>query len=255
MVDYKEFLENKIFKVDKQASFTIMFEMFDLISNYSEKSIILERSYIYAGKSIFSGLLDNECDIIDYRPYMSSEKKDFQSEWISNTAYQFDMAKSTIIEDESSIISKDLESNATILIIPNVLHHCRDLQITLKKILDNCTNINKIFIFDSYLRESHQNPDDYCRYTISALDYILKKFNYKRFYKKEFGNIFDAMLYLFDQARENLNKNAELKDIDIAIESLKLKLIPIRNTIKYRNLGRPYASMETSYSLGYSLNE
>ena len=66
MVDYKDFLKTKIFNVEKQKSFEIMFEMFDEISQYSEKSLILERSFIYSGKSIFSGLLKNECDIVDY---------------------------------------------------------------------------------------------------------------------------------------------------------------------------------------------
>ena len=254
MNEYTNFLKTKIFNIEKQKSFEIMFNMFEDIVKYSEKSLILERSFIYTGKSIFSALLENNCDVIDYKPLKSLTKKGFQDNWISNSKFEFKMAKSQIIENKTDLEIKNLKSDAKILVVPNVLHHCRDFQSTLEIIFDKCKYINKVFIYDSYLRENHQNPDDYCRYTVSAIDYLLGKFKFKRFYKNEYGNIFDAILYLFDQADVNLKKYPELKEIAKKTNDLRLKLLPIRNVLKYRKLGRPHASMETSYSLGYKLN-
>ena len=50
------------------------------------------------------------------------------------------------------------------LIITNALHHISNFDLMMKKICKIMPNLNKIYIYDSYLREGHQSPNDYARH-------------------------------------------------------------------------------------------
>ena len=126
---YANFLKNQIFKINEQASFSIMFNMFNKINTYNQKSIILERSFIYSGKSIFAGLLNSSCDIVDYRCSNSNLRSGFQSSWIDKSNFEFQNAN--FVYNENHYSNNNICSDAKILIIPNVLHHCKDFNETI----------------------------------------------------------------------------------------------------------------------------
>ena len=68
--DYKTYLMERVFDVEKYGQFNLMFEFFDWLNAKKTMKIgLLERSYIYDGRSIFAPMLDNhKVHVIDYRP-------------------------------------------------------------------------------------------------------------------------------------------------------------------------------------------
>ena len=77
---YQKFLKEKIFKISKFGQFELLFDFFEeLNSSDLGHAALLERSYIYQGRSIFASLLTNlDVSVIDYRPISASERSGLQ---------------------------------------------------------------------------------------------------------------------------------------------------------------------------------
>ena len=251
--DYKNFLKTEVFKTDEYLQFSLLLDaisQFDLGTH--NHTAILERAYIYSGKSIFSGLVENsKASVIDYKCLSASERSGFQASWIEKTTFDFQEADYQINDlgskYEFSFDSLDCDS----LIIPNVLHHCRDFRGLLEQIICKLPSLDEILIFDSYLREEHQIPDDYQRYTPSALTNLLSDLNFQLTKQDEVGNVFDAILYFISQAQEVL-KFPELSETrKLLNEAVIPNLKQIRESEKYRPLGRTHANIATGYAMSF----
>ena len=251
-IEYADFLQKAVFKTQEIGQFSILFELFDYIDLHEESLSILERSYIYGGVSIFAGLAPStNPQVINYLPNLSSSRNGFQKSWLTDCGFHFPSSTGEITENALDItITKNWERTEA-LVLPNVIHHCCDLSFLLEKITSCSPLTKRIYIFDSYLREEHQVPSDYCRYTPSAIDFIMSRKGYRRFLEMEYGNVFDGILYLTQQAQELVESNEELFDIRKTLEVLNNQLQSVKNDKKYVPLGRKYARMITSYALGY----
>ena len=118
-----------------------------------------------------------------------------------------------------------------LIIIPNLMHHIYDHNLLIKK----CSKILKkggnLYIFEPTLREIHQKPCDYFRFTPYGLSEVLKKNNFKNIKTNYSGGPFSAMAYCWDQAMQYLPK--KIKD--------KYKKFLIYDDIKkITNLDRKY---------------
>ena len=247
-----KYLREKVFKTDEYYQFELLFRQAREIEKKATSPIgILERAYIYNGKSIFSSVFSkNEIVPIDYRPSSSKEREGFQSAWLEKAGLNCLSAASSIIDTGESFVFKLQNKKIRTLFITNVLHHCRDFPELLKGVKSRFPALKKIYVFDSYIRENHQDPDDFCRYTPSALSVLFKKAGFIEKKRSEVGNIFDAILYLISQAKECL-KNSE----NIDLQNKLRKVIPLlkekRKSRKYRSLGRKFASAATGYALTF----
>lgn len=250
---YSDFLKKEIFKVSEYHQFNLLF---DSLSNFkyaeNEHVAILERSYIYNGKSIFAGLVDaKDITIVDYKTEQSSDRSGYQSSWVDNSNFEYPLA-SAFVKDTGQNHEIGFKSlNCETLLIPNVLHHCRDFPHLAEKLTAAMPDLQRIYIFDSYLRENHQNPDDFCRYTPSALSNAMEKLGFKTEKLEEIGNIFDAILYFISQANVVLEA-PELSDLKTLVKGdLVPRLREIREDEKYRPLGRPFATASTAYAMTF----
>lgn len=252
--EYVDFLQNSVFKTKEQGQFSILFELFDYIDRHENSLSILERSYIYDGMSIFAGLAPNtNPQVIDYIPNQSSSRTGFQKSWLNECHFHFPRSTGEIIEKDSDIAVTKNWKGTEAFVLPNVIHHCCDLNLLLKEITSHGQLTERIYIFDSYLREEHQVPDDYCRYTPAAIDFIMKRIGYRKFWETEYGNVFDGILYLSQQAQVIVDSYQELSDIRNTLAVLNSQLQLVKNDKKYVTLGRKHARMVTSYALGYEL--
>ena len=89
---YKRFLETKIFKIDEYYQFKLLIDDLYGINKYKFSHIaIIERSFIYSGKSIFSPIFKaKNISIIDYQfKSMQKSRKGLQAEWIEKENYNF----------------------------------------------------------------------------------------------------------------------------------------------------------------------
>ena len=253
-VEYIDFLQKSVFKTPELGQFSILFELFDYIDFHEKNLSILERSYIYDGMSIFAGLAPNtNPQVIDYIPNQSNTRKGFQKSWLDDCDFHFPYSTGEIMEKASDIVITKNWEGTEAFVLPNVIHHCCDLSVLLQKITSHSRATERIYIFDSYLREEHQFPSDYCRYTPSAIDFIMNRLGYRKFWELEYGNVFDGILYLSQQAQVIVDSNDELCEIKKTLAVLNNQLQLVKNDKKYVALGRKHARMITSYALGYEL--
>ena len=250
--NYKKFLKDKIFKTHEFDQFNLLFDDFEKIkkTKYSH-CVILERSYMYNNKSIFLPLLNQKKknSSINFMIADVKNRSGMQENFLESLDYKFDKSKYWIKDYENKFEFNFKKIDNDLLMIPNALHHISNFDTFIKSLIKKMPNLQKIYIYDSYLREGHQSPNDYCRYTTFALINLMKSYNFKSIKTKETGNIFDAILYLFSQSKVLLEKQ-ELKKIkDLYNKKLKNLLIEERKKEKWSFLGRKYAKMNTAYSI------
>lgn len=252
IIEYEKFLKEKVFRTDEYNQFNLLFEDIKKLNKQNFKhGVILERSYMYDNRSIFIPLFNKKKKLtsINYKIKNSSKRIGIQNSFISNLNFDLDKSMFWIKDNENSFTTNLKTLDNDFLIIPNALHHISNFDLMMKKICKIMPNLNKIYIYDSYLREGHQSPNDYARHTIYSLKNILKRYNFKSKDIKETGNVFDGILYLFSQSSVIL-KNKELKNIKKIFEKkLKKDLIKQRDKKKWVSLGRKYATLTTAYSI------
>lgn len=247
-----KYLREKVFKTDEYYQFELLFRQAREIEKKERGPLgILERAYIYNGKSVLSCVFSKiEVTPIDYRPISAKTRQGFQESWIEQAGLNCLQAKDSVIDSGRTFDFNIKNKKSKSLFIPNVLHHCRDFNSMIVGLKKQLPHLRTIYIFDSYIRENHQDPDDFCRYTPSALSVLLKKVGFIEKKRSEVGNIFDAILYLISQAKECL-KNSE----NIDLQNKLRKVIPLlkekRKSRKYRSLGRKFASAATGYALTF----
>lgn len=254
MTDYADFLRNEIFKTEEFAQFELMFSSLGGMDFAPGSHVaILERSFIYDGQSIFAGLVPAaQVTVIDYRPISAKDRAGYQAGWIEASGYDYPRSTACIL-DTGTDHELDFEiMDCDTLLIPNVLHHCRNFPGLMQKLSSAMPKLKRVYLFDSPLRENHQAPDDFCRYTPAALEDALRPLEFTLSDLQETGNIFDAILYFISQAKVPLTA-PELSDVkQLMDETLVPRLREIRSDEAFRPLGRPYASATTAYAVTFA---
>jgi hypothetical protein len=251
---YIDFLKHDIFNVAEYDQFELLFDALGaFLAPCLGKVAILERSYIYGGRSLFAPLVREPASavVIDYRPESANTRANYQGSWLDVSGFDFLRATETVSDLGTRYRFSFNCLDAETLLIPNVLHHCRDFPALIADLQAALPNLERVFIFDSYLREGHQTPDDFCRYTPSALKSVMGALGFSQVVVRETGNIFDGILYLISQARWQLNNAPELAELRKEIDNIVPKLQAIRREECYRSLGRPHASLSTAYAISF----
>jgi len=255
-MNYKKFLNNDIFKIDEFNQFKLLINDFEKINKYNFLHIgIIERSYIYSGKSIFSPMIKSKnISVIDYQYInMANHRKGYQNDWIKNIDFNFLTANHKIVDclNDFKFSFKNLDCD--FLLMPNIIHHCSDFPLLIRKIIKIFPKLKFLYLFDSPLRETHQYPYDFARQTPNSIDNIMKKNSFKKVYSNDIGNAFDVLLYFISQSNKILEKKVNRKIFD-NIKKIEPLLKKNRNQKKWQNLGRSYAKLFTAYSMIYKKN-
>lgn len=258
MSDYFEFLKKNIFKTNEYLQFELLLN--DLKNIRKKKSVhygIIERSYLYGGRSIFYPLFEKSKKVTIFSYEFSKfekSRKSTQIDWIKKTNYNFKQFDYKVVDKIGKIEFNFKNKDCEFILIPNIVHHCSNFNQLITKIKKQFNKLKYIYIFDSSIRETHQFPYDFERQTPSSIDIIMKKNGLHKIYNEEIGNVFDVMLYVISQSKKILSNSSNNK-INSKIRQLEPLLIEKRSSKKWRNLGRKYAKLYTAYSMIYKVDE
>ncbi len=142
------------------------------------------------------------------------------------------------------------KSSSDLVLIPNLLHHIDDVDILFKQVKNILKPNGTLYLFEPLVRELHQIPDDFIRYTPYGLEAKLTKLNFK---KKEInlcGGPFSVIAYTWDQALQYLPKNQRLNYTKWFYKSEFKKLIKLDNKYKTNKI-RPNSKFPMSFSLNF----
>ena len=160
----------------------------------------------------------------------------------------------TAAVDDSRLIITRLESYnhepIHMVIVPNAVHHMPDQSKFFDKIVEKTSRY--VYIFEPLVREIHQAPYDYVRYTPYGLKEMLEGRGMKIVWEHEIGGPFTTLAYVFDQCLQYLpeSEREEIKfefaleeDIFNIVQAIKMdKACP-------KNLVREHSRFPTAMSV------
>lgn len=199
--------DNVFFTKEKWPQFNLLFDDIKKISKNTKKNstvLFLERASLYGNISLFAPFFNRKNFIsIDCSSSNISARGAYNKKYVTNKNiirvpinYHFDYKNIRLKKNFADVIA-----------VPNLLHHIFDY----KLFFNQCKKILKkngiIYIFEPLIREIHQKPDDYFRFTPFSLRETLKQAGFGKFRFKECGGPFTASSYCLDQAIQFLPKS------------------------------------------------
>ena len=245
---HEEVLKNNIFFTEKRwPHFNLLFDDIKKLSKNKKKLkvLIIERSYLYGELSLLAPFfLKHEVTSVDCTPKKLLSRGNYNKHLTINpdiirfkSNYHFDYKKINL-----------KEKNFDLIIIPNLIHHIADHKLLFNKTKKILKKKGKLYIFEPLLRELHQKPEDYLRFTPYGLKDQLIKNKFTNFKIKEEGSIFTSILYCWDQAFQYLPKKLRKIEYDKFIKNDFKKLLKFEKLYK-NNLIRKNTSFPVSYSI------
>lgn len=247
LLNHENELKKKVFFIhEKWPHFNILFEDIKSLSRKKKikKIISLERGNLYGKISLFSPYFENknfisvDCSTSKIRKRGEYNKSKVESKKIIKN-------KISLFRNSNNLNMKS--SSADLIIIPNLMHHIFDHN----KLLLQCKKILKkggyLYIFEPILRELHQKPEDFFRFTPFGLEKIIKNIGFKNIKFRFSGGPFTAAYYCLDQALEYIPLNHQKKFKKDFINGNLKKLIHLEKKYK-KNLVRKNTSFPVSFS-------
>ena len=247
LILHEKILRNEIFFTEtKWPHFNLLFEDIKKLSNKLPKNktvVSLERNRLYGGISLFAPFFKQNFISIDC----------FTKNLFKRGAYNKHLTKNNKllkIYNNYSFHYKNIKLRknlADLVIIPNLIHHIEDLN----KLILQTRKILKpnglIYIFEPLIRELHQEPEDYVRFTPYGLKGKLKRKGFERFNIQYDGGPFTATAYCWDQALQYMPKKMRVK---------KLKWLN-KNILYLKKLDKKYKKnlvrKNTTFPMSFSL--
>ena len=170
--------------------------------------ISLERTSLYGNVSLFAPYF-NKCEFIS----VDCSNKILKKRGFYNKKF---LKNKKILKQRSDFFFnyRNIKLNnkiADYVLIPNLMHHVDDVDILLKNTLKLLKSNGVIYIFEPLIRELHQIPEDYGRFTPYILKKKLNKIGFTNIKIKLTGGPFTTVAYFWDQAIQYFPKKKRLQ--------------------------------------------
>ena len=248
ILKHEKFLKKKVFFCeDKWPHFDLLFKDINKFrkNNKFKKIISLERGGLYGSISLFKPFFINKDFIsIDCSSEKILKRGHYNKSYVKNE----NIIKIPVDYYRDYRKLKLKNSSADLILIPNLMHHIFDYSILFKQCKKALKKNGKIYIFEPLLREIHQAPDDYFRFSPFAMEKVLIKAGFKNVKKNFSGGPFSAAMYCLDQASQylppSLQKEFKKKQINKNFKNF------IKLEKKYKkNLARKHTFFPVSFSI------
>ncbi len=224
LIKHEKALRNYIFFTKhKWPHFDLLFsDMKRLSKKYKKKKVLfLERTNLYGGISLFGPYFENsEFTSIDC----------ITSNIIKSGQYNKPL---TLSDDIIKVKSKKKchykkiqikENSFDCIIIPNLMHHISDPEILISQSKNILKKGGELYIFEPLVRELHQIPEDYGRFSPHRFKALLERYRFRNFKYKTTGGPFTCISYYWDQALQYL-PNSKRKKYQKWLKKENLKLL------------------------------
>lgn len=204
IAEHEKILKEEVFFTKKKwPHFDLLFEDIKNISKKFLKTktvICLERNRLYGGISLFAPFFKQKFISIDCYTEKLFKRGAYNKHLIKNDKI-IKFYKNHSFHYKNIKLKKN---SGDIILIPNLLHHIEDVDSLILQSKDILKKNGYIYIFEPLIRELHQVPEDYGRFTPYGLKKKLQKIGFKSFKIKFNGGPFTAAAYCWDQAIQYL---------------------------------------------------
>ena len=209
--------------------------------------VILERAYVYGGDSLFAPLFWRQpATAVDCELATTAERDGYQRAWTDDPR-----CIHVPTHRRAAITATGLpDACATALLVPNVVHHVADQDGMFAEIARLLRPGGTGYIFEALLRELHQIPDDYVRYTPWGFRTMLARHGLEMTAWSPAGGPFEAIAYCWVQALQYIPEGErEARERWFYTEHFpELMRMDARHT---RNTYRPHTAFPVAYSIHF----
>lgn len=200
------FLEAKVFQVATKWPHyrRLLADLAEIAAQTPSGSKIacLERAFIFDGRSLFAALFDGH----DFHAHdvrlegLEEARMGYQAHWLDDPRCDARPAHSAGLVTELPFD----DASVDVVVVPNVVHHVRDQDGMFREIARVLRPGGRGFIFETLLRELHQAPHDFVRWTPWGFEDRLAAAGLRMTEHRPAGGPFEAVAYCWDQALQYL---------------------------------------------------
>jgi hypothetical protein len=196
-----ELLKEKVFQLDRWPHYGLLLDdLTKLTAERGRKRVLsFERTLLYGGKSVFA-------PIFHKHDYLISEQSPASA--IDRGAYNAHMVNDERFMESGKRVERAVPARSVDLaLIPNALHHTSIAGPGHAAFLSPILHFylkpgGYLYIYEQFIEDYHQIPDDYVRYTPVGLETLLKSAGFEIVETNTTGGIFSSICYLLDTATE-----------------------------------------------------
>ena len=201
---HSQILADKVFLTDRLPHFELLLrEVKELANNSASNATVvsLERGLLYGGYSLIGPYFHNQNFIsVDSSPRSADERGAYNRDKVLDEDFlQVPITTRAPIENTGLD-----DAIADLVLVPNLVHHIANQEALFSEMARITKPNGKVFVFEPTLRELHQIPDDYLRYTPYGMHEIMRKVGLTPIDTKLDGGPFSAIGYCWLQALEYL---------------------------------------------------
>ena len=199
---HSKVLADKVFLTDRLPHFDLLLTEIAALAS-SEKIgntvVSLERGLLYGGYSLVGPYFHQQNFIsVDSSPQSADERGAYNASKVLDKDF-LKVPISTRAPIENTGLD---DAIADLVLVPNLVHHIADQNALFNEMARITKPGGKVFVFEPTLRELHQIPDDYLRYTPYGMYEIMQQVGLEPIDTKLDGGPFSAIGYCWLQALE-----------------------------------------------------
>lgn len=244
-----ELLRERVFQVDtKWPHFAQLLRDLSRLADDTAPGatvVSLERTLLYGGCSLVAPIFDRQQVIsIDCSPVSADERGAYNAAMVDDPRFIAVPTTRRASVEETGLN----EAVADLVLVPNLVHHVAD-QLQLFSELARITKPGgRVYVFEPLVRELHQIPDDYLRYTPYGMEWMMRKCGLTPTGHECEGGPFSAIAYCWVQALQYLPED-ERAEIEGWFYGEHFEQLLAWNERHRENLCRPHTRFPMSFSV------
>ena len=207
--------------------------------------VALERTLLYGGVSLFAPFFNRQNYVsVDCSPAGSEERGAYNAHLLDDPR-----AIKVPFTRRASIAATGIDAeSAELVIVPNLVHHVRDQDAMFAEFARIVRPGGAVYVFEPTVRELHQIPDDYLRYTPFGIAERMRKVGLDTDPARLEGGPFSAIAYCWTQALQYVPE-AERRPMEEWFRTKHLDELMRWDTTYRENLVRPFTKFPMSFSI------
>ena len=245
---FEELLGERVFTLRELPHFSLLLrDLRRLGESLPDGAVVvaLERTLLYGGVSLFAPFFSRQAYVsVDCSPAGSEARGAYNAHMLDDPrAIKVPFTRRASIE----ATGVDPES-AELVIVPNLVHHVRDQDAMFAEFARIVRPGGAVYVFEPTVRELHQIPDDYLRYTPYGIAERMRKVGLDTDPARLEGGPFSAIAYCWIQALQYVPE-AERGRMEEWFRTTHLDDLMRWDTTYRENLVRPFTKFPMSFSV------
>jgi SAM-dependent methyltransferase len=165
----------------------------------------LERGLLYGGCSLIAPFFqDQDFQALDCSPQSADDRGAYNAAMVDDPRFLFVPGGRRVGVSDTGLE----DASADLVLVPNLVHHVADQDALFAELARITRPGGRVYVFEPLLRELHQSPDDYLRWTPFGMARAMGLAGLEPEEPKTAGGPFEAIAYCWVRALEYFPEDA-----------------------------------------------